>query len=358
MAIYLNECRRMGIRVLPPDVNESIRYFAAVGDDIRFGLGAVRNVGANVVEAIVQSRVDEPFVSFHDFLARVPVSVANKRTVESLIKAGAFDTLGATRRALLEIHEDATEQAVLDKRREANGEVGFDFDSLWGADEPQQVNKVPDRPEWTKKDKLAFEREMLGLYVSDHPLAGLEVPLAKHASINIHDLLASEDLADGDQVTIAGLVTSVQHRVAKSSGNPYGMITVEDFDGEITVMFMGKTYTEFQSMLQADSILVVRGRVSRRDDGMNLHAQAAFSPDLGSVDESGPLVLVIPEQRATEAVIGDLADCLRRHRGDTEVTLRLHKAGVAKVFEVPHPVSVTADLYGELKGLLGPQCLG
>ena len=358
MAVYLNECRRMGIRVLPPDVNESIRYFAAVGDDIRFGLGAVRNVGANVVEAIVQARVGEPFASFHDFLGRVPVSVANKRTVESLIKAGAFDTLGATRRALLEIHEDATEQAVLDKRREANGEVGFDFDSLWGEDEPQQVNKVPERPEWTKKDKLAFEREMLGLYVSDHPLAGLEVPLAKHASINIHDLLGSEVLTDGDQVTIAGLVTSVQHRVAKSSGNPYGMITVEDFDGEITVMFMGKTYTEFQSMLQADSILVVRGRVSRRDDGMNLHAQAAFSPDLGSVDDSGPLVLVMPEQRATEAVIGDLADCLRRHRGDTEVTLRLHKGGVAKVFEVPHQVSVTADLYGELKGLLGPQCLG
>ncbi|WP_434969766.1 DNA polymerase III subunit alpha [Microbacterium sp. bgisy207] len=358
MAVYLNECRRMGIRVLPPDVNESIRYFAAVGDDIRFGLGAVRNVGANVVEAIVQARTDAPFASFHDFLARVPVSVANKRTVESLIKAGAFDSLGATRRALMEIHEDATEQAVLDKRREANGEVGFDFDSLWGEDEPQQVSKVPERPEWTKKDKLAFEREMLGLYVSDHPLAGLEVPLAKHASITIHDLLGSEDLADGDQVTIAGLVTSVQHRVAKSSGNPYGMITVEDFDGEITVMFMGKTYTEFQSMLQADSILVVRGRVSRRDDGMNLHAQAAFAPDLGSVDASGPLVLVIPEQRATESVIGDLADCLLRHRGDTEVTLRLHKGGVAKVFEVPHPVTVTADLYGELKGLLGPQCLG
>ena len=134
--------------------------------------------------------------------------------------------------------------------------------------------KVPERPEWTKKDKLAFEREMLGLYVSDHPLAGLEIPLAKHASTSIHDLLASEDVDDGDQVTVAGLVTSVQHRVAKSSGNPYGMITVEDFDGEVTVMFMGKTYTEFQSMLLADSILVVRGRVSRRDDGLNLHAQS------------------------------------------------------------------------------------
>ncbi|WP_125132303.1 DNA polymerase III subunit alpha [Microbacterium sp. 10M-3C3] len=356
MAVYLNECRRMGIKVLPPDVNESIRYFAAVGEDIRFGLGAVRNVGANVVDGIVASRQEATFTSFHDFLAKVPVHVANKRTVESLIKAGAFDSLGATRRALIEIHEDATEGAVLDKRREANGEVGFDFDSLW--DEPQQVAKVPERPEWTKKDKLAFEREMLGLYVSDHPLAGLEVPLAKHASTSIHDLLASEDVQDGDQVTIAGLVTSVQHRVAKQSGNPYGMITVEDFDGEVTVMFMGKTYTEFSSMLVADSILVVRGRVSRRDDGLNLHAQSAFSPDLGSTDASGPLVLLMPEQRASEDLVGELLQTLHRHRGDTEVTLKLHKAGTAKVFDVPHPVRVTADLYGELKGLLGPNCLG
>ncbi|MDZ8276241.1 DNA polymerase III subunit alpha [Microbacterium aquimaris] len=358
LAVYLNECRRMGIKVLPPDVGESIRFFAAVGEDIRFGLEAVRNVGANVVEAIVQTRRSGPFTSFHDFLNRVPAQVANKRTVESLIKAGAFDEMGHTRRALVEIHEDAVEQAVLDKRREAHGEVGFDFDSLWGDDEPQQVAKVPDRPEWTKKDKLAFERDMLGLYVSDHPLAGLEIPLAKHASISIHDLLASEELQDGDQVTVAGLLTSVQHRVAKSSGNPYGMVTVEDFDGEVTVMFMGKTYTEFQSMLQPDSILVVRGRVSRRDDGLNLHAQAAFVPDLGTFDPAGPLVLAVPEQRATERLVNDLADVLRRHAGDTEVTLRLHKGGTAKVFEVPMPVTVSADLYGDLKGLLGPNCLG
>jgi DNA polymerase-3 subunit alpha len=358
MAIYLNECRRMGIRVLPPDVGESINFFAAVGDDIRFGLGAVRNVGSNVVDGIVTSRQKEGFSSFHDFLAKVPMHVANKRTVESLIKAGAFDSMGHTRRALLEIHEDATEQAVLDKRREANGEVGFDFDSLWGDDEPQQVSKVPDRPEWTKKDKLAFEREMLGLYVSDHPLAGLEIPLAKHASTSIHDLLSSESVQDGDQVTVAGLVTSVQHRVAKQSGNPYGMITVEDFNGEVTVMFMGRTYTEFQSVLQADSILVVRGRVSRRDDGLNLHAQSCFSPDLGAVDATSALVLVVPEQKATQSVVEELAAVLHRHPGETEVTLKLHRAGTAKVFEVPHPVTISADLFGDLKGLLGPSCLG
>jgi DNA polymerase-3 subunit alpha len=358
LAVYLNECRRMGIKVLPPDVGESIRYFAAVGEDIRFGLGAVRNVGANVVDAIVVARQDAPFESFHDFLAKVPVHVANKRTVESLIKAGAFDSLGSTRRALMEIHEDATEAAVEVKRKAATGAIGFDFDSLYDETEEPLPAKVPDRPEWTKKDKLAFEREMLGLYVSDHPLAGLEIPLAKHASISIHDLLASEDLGDGEQVTVAGLVTSVQHRVAKSSGNPYGLITVEDFNGEVTVMFMGKTYTEFQSMLKADSILVVRGRISRRDDGLNLHAVSAFAPDLGAVDESGPLVLMLPERRASQATIEELLQTLQRHQGDTEVTVKLHAGSTAKVFEVPHPVRVTADLYGELKGLLGPQCLG
>ncbi|MGN8551721.1 UNVERIFIED_CONTAM: DNA polymerase III subunit alpha [Microbacterium sp. SLM126] len=358
MAVYLNECRRMGIKVLPPDVGQSIRYFAAVGEDIRFGLGAVRNVGANVVDGIVASRSDEGFSSFHDFLAKVPAHVSNKRTVESLIKAGAFDSLGSTRRALMEIHEDATEAAVETKRKAATGAIGFDFDSLYDEAEEVMPAKVPERPEWVKKDKLAFEREMLGLYVSDHPLAGLEIPLAKHASTSIHDLLSSEDVDDGDQVTVAGLVTSVQHRVAKASGNPYGMITVEDFNGEVTVMFMGKTYTEFASMLVADSILVVRGRVSRRDDGLNLHAQSAFAPDLGTMDASGPLVLVIPERRASEVLVGELRQMLERHKGDTEVTVKLHAGPVAKVFDVPHPVRLTADLYGELKGLLGPQCLG
>ena len=358
MAVYLNECRRMGIRVLPPDVRESINFFAAVGDDIRFGLGAVRNVGSNVVDGIVQTRKTKEFTSFHDFLDKVPLHVANKRTVESLIKAGAFDSMGDTRRALLEIHEGATEAAVDRKRKEATGAIGFDFDSLYDAAEEALPAKVPARPEWTKKDKLAFEREMLGLYVSDHPLAGLEIPLAKHASTSIHDLLASEDVQDGDQVIVAGLVTSVQHRVAKQSGNPYGMITIEDFDGEVTVMFMGKTYTEFQSLLQSDAILVVRGRVSRRDDGLNLHGQSAFVPDLGNVEASGPLVLVIPEHRATESTVSQLAEVLGRHPGSTEVTLKLHKGTSAKVFEVPRPVAVTVDLYGELKGLLGPQCLG
>ena len=334
MAVYLNECRRMGIKVLPPDVGQSIRYFAAVGEDIRFGLGAVRNVGRERRRRHRRvARTRHRFAVFHDFLGKVPVHVANKRTVESLIKAGAFDSLGATRRALMEIHEDATEAAVEAKRKAATGAIGFDFDSLYDEAEEVVPAKVPDRPEWTKKDKLAFEREMLGLYVSDHPLAGLEIPLAKHASTSIHDLLASEDVSDGDQVTVAGLVTSVQHRVAKSSGNPYGMITVEDFDGEVTVMFMGKTYTEFQSMLQGDSILVVRGRVSRAaTTGSTCMRSRRSRPISARWRPSGPLVLIdaraARERGRRRRAAADAPAPPGRHRGHDEAARGIDREGV------------------------------
>ncbi|WP_375334627.1 DNA polymerase III subunit alpha [Curtobacterium sp. MCBD17_019] len=360
LALYLNECRRMGIKVMPPDVNESIGFFAAVGEDIRFGVGAVRNVGFNVVDAIVEARGQKGrFESFHDFLRKIPITAANKRTVESLIKAGAFDSLGDTRRALVEIHEGAVEAAVKIKRDEANGNVGFDFDSLFAevAETAAPVSQVPERPEWSKRDKLAFERDMLGLYVSDHPLAGLEVELAKHASMSIADIVAAEDHIDGETVTVAGLLTSVQHRVSKNSGNPYGIVQIEDFAGEIGVMFLGKTYQEFGPMLQADAIVVLRGRVSVRDDGKSLHAVSMFAPNVGDAMGSGPLTLSLPERRATTETVSELAKVLGRHHGDTEVRLRLLKEDAARTFEIPFPVALTPDLFGELKSLLGPSCL-
>ncbi|SDH17415.1 DNA polymerase III subunit alpha [Agrococcus jejuensis] len=353
MALYLSECRRMGITVLPPDVNASSLRFTAVGDDIRFGLGAVRNVGANVVDAIVGARSPEPYDSFHDYLQKVPVAAANKRTVESLIKAGAFDSMGSTRRALLEVHEDAVDQAVTDKKRAEHGAVGFDFDSLW--DEPEHQQKVPDRPEWAKRDKLAFEREMLGLYVSDHPLAGLDLELAKHASHQIQTL--GDDAEDGDTVTVAGLITTAQHRVARQSGNPYGILTIEDFGGEVDVMVLGKSYTAFQHDMQADRIAVVKGRFRTRDEGFTLHANHLEFPDLLPVDETKPLELRLMERRATLAVTRDLRAVLERHQGPTEVRMRLERPGAARVFRLQHQVQISSALFGELKSLLGPSAL-
>jgi DNA polymerase-3 subunit alpha len=221
----------------------------------------------------------------------------------------------------------------------------------------EEPDRVPERPEWSKKEKLAFEREMLGLYVSDHPLAGLETQLAKHASTSIADLLALETPPDGEQVTLAGLVTEVQHRVARNSGNQYGMVQIEDFGGSVSVMFLGKAYQEFAPALIADSVVVIRGRVSARDDGLNIHANSLFLPDLGTSGGGGPLTITLPDQRATTDVVKALNDVLIRHSGDTEVRLRLLRGENARVFEVPFPVEVTADLYGELKSLLGPACV-
>src|SRR5690606_7325162 len=156
---------------------------------------------------------------------------------------------------------------------------------------------------------------------------------AKHQTISITDLHEGE-AADGEQVTIAGLLTSVQHRVARNSGNPYGIVQVEDFSGEISVMFLGKTYQEFSPALTSDSIVVVRGRVSRRDDGVNLHAVNMFVPELGSSLGSGPLVISVPEHRATTDVVSALNDVLIRHSGENEVRLKLLREDTARIFEI------------------------
>jgi DNA polymerase-3 subunit alpha len=354
LAIYLNECRRMGIKVLAPDVNESFVNFSAVGTDIRFGLGAIRNVGENVVESIRQSREElGKFTSFHDFVEKVPLTALNKRTVDSLIKAGAFDSVSPVRRALAEIHEDVVDAAVSKKRNEAHGQVDL-FGDLFTLDEVDA--QIPDRPEWIKKDKLAFEREMLGLYVSDHPLAGLELVLAKHASVTIADLLNTDSDVDGETVTLAGLITSAQHRTAKS-GNQYGMVTLEDFSGEISALFMGKSYQEFASVLEADVIAAIRGKVTSRDDGLTVHAYSVTLPDVSSVQQDAPLTLSLAEARATERVLGELREILDRHKGPSQVRLQLVTGSSVRMFELPYLVSVNADLFGEVKGLLGPQCL-
>jgi DNA polymerase-3 subunit alpha len=347
--------------VLPPDVGESFADFAAVGSDIRFGLGAVRNVGAHVVAGIRETReADGSFQTFHDFLKRVPLTVLNKRTLESLIKAGAFDSFGDTRRALMEIHENAVESAVKEKRDAEHGNVGFDFDSLFEAAESMDssglTSQVPERPEWTKKDKLAFEREMLGLYVSDHPLRGLETTLAKEAAATLEYLTNPDNGIDGETVVVAGLLTSVQHRTAKS-GNLYGSVVVEDFTGELQALFMGKSYLEYGELLKEDSIVALRGKLNSRDDGVSMHAYSVKLLDGTTRDEQSDLAITISETRATPELMRELRDVFSRHPGASEVRLNLLTPTAARVFELPVRVGVTSDLYGELKGLLGPRCL-
>jgi DNA polymerase-3 subunit alpha len=362
LAMYLNECRKMGITVLPPDVNESSVNFTPVGRDIRFGMAAIRNVGVNVVEAMVGARDKEgAFTSFKDYLLKVPAVVCNKRTIESLIKAGAFDSLGHPRRALAMIHEEAIDSVIVLKRNEAVGQFDL-FAGLGGDDaEPQDglTTEIPDLPEWEKKDKLAFERDMLGLYVSDHPLQGLEGVLSQHADQSITSLIGEEGPADGSIVTIAGMITSLSRRIAKASGNAYARAEVEDLGGSIEVMFFGQVYGPIASVLAEDLIVVIKGRLQRRDDGaVTLNAMELTVPDL-SDGHSGPVVISMPNHKATELVVTALGEVLQTHPGTTEVQLRLAGSRNIEVMKLGLHlrVSPTPALFGDLKVLLGPACL-
>ncbi|WP_291278430.1 DNA polymerase III subunit alpha [Galactobacter sp.] len=360
-ALYLNECRHMGIEVLPPDVNESQLTFTPVGKDIRFGMGAVRNVGTNVVDAMVAAREEKGrFESFSDFLSKVPVVVCNKRTIESLIKAGAFDSLGHTRRSLLRIHEDSVEQAVSLKRNEAVNQ--FDLFSALGDESLNESIRidVPELPEWDKKDKLGFEREMLGLYVSDHPLRGLDEMLAAQADMPVNKVVSDDGPADGHSVSIAGMISGLQRRVAKSSGNPYARCEIEDLSGSMEVMFFGQVYQPIATLLAEDLIVVVKGRVQRRDDGsITLSAQELRIPDIVEGGGTGPVVLSLPTHKATEPVVKQLGEVLRNHPGQSEVRVKLQGTHSMEIMRLgsQYRVQPNPSLYGDLKVLLGPTCL-
>jgi DNA polymerase-3 subunit alpha len=359
-AIYLNECRRMGITVLPPDVNESALNFTPVGKDIRFGMGAIRNVGVNAVEAMVAARASEgAYTSFKDYLMKVPAVVCNKRTIESLIKAGAFDSLGHHRRALAMVHEEAIDSVITLKRNEAIGQ----FDLFAGFDEAESEAslsiEIPDLPEWEKKDKLAFERDMLGLYVSDHPLQGLEGVLSQHADQSITSIIAEDGPHDGAIITIAGMITSLSRRIAKASGNAYARAEIEDLGGSMEVMFFGQVYGPIASVLAEDLIVVVKGRLQRRDDGaVTLNCMELSVPDL-SQGTNGPLVITMQTHKATEAVVTELGDVLRNHRGNSEVRVNLQGDSRIEVMALPVHLRVNPNpsLFGDLKVLLGPACL-
>lgn len=360
-AIYLNECRRMGITVLPPDVNESALNFTPVGNDIRFGMGAIRNVGVNAVEAMVAARESEgAFTSFKDYLMKVPAVVCNKRTIESLIKSGAFDSLGHHRRALAMIHEEAIDSVITLKRNEAIGQFDLfaGFEDA-GEDSSSLSIEIPDLPEWEKKDKLSFERDMLGLYVSDHPLQGLEGLLAQHAEMSITTILGEDGPQDGAIITIAGMITSLSRRIAKASGNAYARAEVEDLGGSIEVMFFGQVYGPIASVLAEDLIVVVKGRLQKRDDGaITLNCMELSVPDL-SEGLHGPLVITMPTFKATEAVVTELGDVLRTHRGNSEVRLHLQGDTRTEIMGLPVHLRVnpSPSLFGDLKVLLGPACL-
>jgi DNA polymerase-3 subunit alpha len=355
-AVYLAECRRMGITVLPPDVNSSSAYFTPVGRDIRFGLAAVRNVGIGVVDAIEEARTEKgAYTSFQDFLNKVGVQACNKRVIESLIKAGAFDAFDLTRRAMHEKHEEAVDSVMGVKRKEAIGQ----FDLFGELNQAHEVAvPIPELPEWPRDTVLSFEREMLGLYVSGHPLNGLETALTRIAEDTAAGLADAEAYPDGKQITLAGLMTGLERRVTKL-GKLWAQAALEDLEGSVELKFFPKVYARLAPLLAEDLVVWVKGRVKRDDDEVMLSVSDLRPLDLEPTGEASPLVIKVAERRANEAVLSSLKHVLSIHPGQSEVWLRLEKQGGATVMRLDHNYQVEESeaLKGDLFALLGPGCV-
>ena len=353
-ALYLNECRRMGIKVLPPDVNESDSEYTPRGSDIRFGLTAIRNVGENVVASIISNRISKGrYSSFGDFLTKVDALVCNKKTIESLIKAGAFDSLMHARKGLMMIYLEAIDAVSEAKRAEAIGQ----FDLFGVETSASSVSGLAiDIPmgEWEKSMLLSYEREMLGLYVSDHPLLGVEHILRAAADMPISQLA---DVNHEQIITIGGLITQVQRKVSRQ-GTPWAIVTVEDLDGAVDVMFFSNSYATHGVNLVEDRIVAIRGRVDKREEQPRISALDLTLPDLNQIP-TGPLVVSMEMSRCTPPVIERMKEILRSHPGGREVHLQLDENGRKTILKLDEGLKVTSSpsLSADLKTVLGPDCL-
>jgi DNA polymerase-3 subunit alpha len=359
-AVYLADCRRLGITVLPPDVNESVQNFASVGSDIRFGLGAVRNVGANVVASLVNTRGEKgKYTDFSDYLNKIDIAACNKKVTESLIKAGAFDSLGHPRKGLFLVHTDAVDSVLGTKKAEAIGQFDLFGGGEGGTDAGDSVFtiKVPDE-EWEDKHKLALEREMLGLYVSGHPLNGVAHLLTAQVDTQIPAILDG-DIANETQVRVGGILASVNRRVNKN-GLPWASAQIEDLTGGIEVLFFPQTYSMFGAEIADDVVVLVGAKVAIRDDRISLIANELVVPDFSSAQVNKPVAVSLPTRQCTVDKVTALKQVLARHPGTAQVHLRLISGERITTLELDQSLRVTPSsaLMGDLKELLGPGCLG
>ncbi len=365
-AIYLADCRASSIRVLNPDINLSLMDFAPLPlaqmpahislppgapGAITFGLSAVRNVGAGLVEGLLAERDKAgPFTSFYDFAERVPEPVLNKRTVESLIKAGAFDSLGHHRKGLMTVFEQIIDSTVVRRRERDQGVMSLfgDIGASAGGGFDERVT-IPEI-EFDKTQRLRFEKEMLGLYVSDHPLMGIETALRRKVDCMIGELSEREE---GSMITIGGVITNLARKYTKR-GDMMATFVLEDLQDSVEVTVFPRMMTEQGHKLADDAVVTIRGRIDKRDDTVSFMASEVTVVE-GLDANAPPLHLRMPLHSITEFRMAQLKKILRDNPGDSMVILHI---GDNKVAHLPDDFGVNLDrVVGELRVVFGHDVL-
>jgi DNA polymerase III subunit alpha len=366
-AVYLSECRTMGLSVLVPDVNKSISDFSVDGNTIRFGLSAVRNVGEGLVALIVGERDGKtdpdsqefvpgngPYADFHEFVKRVPIPVLNKRSIESLIKGGAFDSSGHSRRGLMDVYEGIIDRVVARRKEEEIGVMSLFGEPEAGASGTEFDDARLEIPShtWEKMMQLGFEKEMLGLYVSDHPLLGAQAVLRRYTDISISDLKEQTAEAapvswndrNADLKTVVGIITGLQRKYTKA-GDLMGVFTLEDLEAGIEVMVFPKTMLECNPVLSEDALVAVKGRLDTRDDIPKLIAMSVARLEI-SLDGGGPPLRLQLPATVDEGRVADLKTVLLAYPGDSDVFVHFgrHVMRLPPMFRVTHAKELAAEI--------------
>lgn len=354
---YINECRDLGIQVLAPDVNKSNMNFTPDSGAIRFGLGAVKNVGAGAVEAIVEARKEGgAFVSLDDFCERVDLSAVNRRVIESLIRAGAMDNLKGTRSQLFSIIEDCIESGQRSQKDKASGQGGL-FGALFGGDEAAPPERMlPNVPDWTPADKLRGEKETIGFYVTGHPLEEFRWKITE---LGAHSSASISECEKGQEIAICGIMTGVQRRRNKE-GKPWCFMQLEDMLGATEVLLFATRYEQLQNEVAEDRPVLIRGKAMPEEDGtvkVNIHD---IIP-LDKVRVDFPSIISV-RVRLTEHTHNaadraeELGRLFSRKPGQTDVRLRIDKyKDFSVTLDIPTKVRPDKEFHAEVERICGPQ---
>ena len=357
MVAYIGECREMGIQVLPPDVDQSEMFFTVVGASIRFGLAAIKNVGEGAVEAVLAARrAGGPFRSLYDFCERTDMKAVNRRVVESFIKSGCFDGLDPRRAALFAAIDAAMESGQKRQRDRDQGQSSL-FGMLAVADEPAPTERAPDVPPWSEGERLAFEKESLGFFITGHPLERYRDELAQWATATTGRL---PQLADRPEVSVGGIITALRLLKTKK-GDRMATFVLEDLEGSVEALVFPETYKKTAGRLADDVVAVVKGKPEVQDDGKARLLVADVLPlEQAKLADARFVTIRVPVASWDRSKGERLRDILGSHRGDCPVTLELVRPGAFAVALAPsalYRVRPDRVLQSEVEALLGPGAL-
>ncbi|HXH11091.1 MAG TPA: DNA polymerase III subunit alpha [Alphaproteobacteria bacterium] len=316
---YINESRDMNINILSPDVNDSYRDFRVVGDAIRFGLAAVKNVGDGAIEAIIEAReAGGPFTSLFEFCQRVNLKVVNRRVIESLIKCGAFDTTGERRAHMMACLDDYLEAGQKRQRDREEGQTNL-FDEMDEPLPPMLRPRGPSIPEWEESQLLAYEKEVLGFYITGHPLARFARQLRLYTTANTQTL---GDFRDGEKVSLGGMVFKVRLQMTRK-GDRMAFVTLEDVQGQVDVIVFPEVYKEYGAVLETDQPVLVRGVVDWDEDSAKIIADRIVPLTEASSRLTPQVHISLPTVGLTRDLLGQLRSVLETAPGASSVYLHL-----------------------------------